>query len=244
MICSLHWWRGAEGGREEGCEGEWPLKRQITRNLAPRIYCHFRFLQELYGWNPLIKVFNNLPRDPPFKDAERLKSWGDVYKPPSLSWQTFCVNQHQTVGEKRTNTWLNTRQIQRVDVYVTGGPLVSRRLLLNQGNLHLINTELKSIVILIKDTGLDSPLYSSAPESGLGFNFIWFTASAGSTPIWIVCSDAGLTFHKAACAVGPSIYTSIFACYWPLCSLSCSGNRICFFSSKSFLKWTLTVAVA
>ena len=50
----------------------------------------------------------------------------------------------------------------------TGGPLASRGLLLNQGNLHLINTELKRIVILIKDTGLDSPLYSSAPESGLG----------------------------------------------------------------------------
>lgn len=80
---------------------------------------------------------------------------------------------------------------------MTGGPLVSRRLLLNQENLHLINTELKSIVILIKDTGLDSPPYSSAPESGLGFNFIWFTVSGGSTPIWIVCSDAGLTFHKA-----------------------------------------------
>lgn len=79
---------------------------------------------------------------------------------------------------------------------MTGGPLTSRGLLLNQGNLHLINTELKSIVILIKDSGLDSPLYFSAPESGLGFNFIWFTAS-GSTSIWIVCSDAGLAFLRA-----------------------------------------------
>lgn len=67
---------------------------------------------------------------------------------------------------------------------MTGGPLASKGLLLDQGNLHLINAELKSIVILIKDTGLDSPLSSSAPESGLGFNFIWFTAS-GSTSIWI-----------------------------------------------------------
>lgn len=80
---------------------------------------------------------------------------------------------------------------------MTGGPLASRGPLLNQGNLHLINTELKCIVILIKDTGLDSPLHSIAPESGLGFNFIWFTAS-GSTSIWIVCSVAGL-----ACAVNP-----------------------------------------
>lgn len=79
---------------------------------------------------------------------------------------------------------------------MTGGPLASRGLLLNQGNLHLINTELKSIVILIKDTGLDSPLYSSAPESGLGFNFIWFTES-GSTSIWNVCSDEGLTSWRA-----------------------------------------------
>lgn len=35
---------------------------------------------------------------------------------------------------------------------MTVGPPASRELLLNQGNLHLINTELKSIVILIKDT--------------------------------------------------------------------------------------------
>lgn len=70
------------------------------------------------------------------------------------------------------------------------------RLLLNEGNLHLINTELKSIVILIKDTGLDSPLYSRAPESSLGFNFIGFTVS-GSTSIWIVSLDAGLAFRKA-----------------------------------------------
>lgn len=79
---------------------------------------------------------------------------------------------------------------------VTGCPLTSKAALVNQGNLHLINTALKSIVILIKDTGLDSPLYSSAPESGLGFNFIWFTAS-GSTSIWIVSSDAGLAYLSA-----------------------------------------------
>lgn len=98
---------------------------------------------------------------------------------------------------------------------MTGGPLVSRGVLFNQGNLHLINTELKSIVILIKDTGLDSPLYSSAPESGLGFNFIWFTAS-GSTSIWIVCSDAGLAFQRAILSTPAQscyVFTAISACH-------------------------------
>lgn len=129
---------------------------------------------------------------------------------------------------------------------MTGGPLASRRLLLNQGNLHLINTELKSIVILIKDTGLDSPLYSSAPESGLGFNFIWFTAS-GSTPIWIVCSDAGFTFQRAILytpAQSHNVFTlqSLHVIELYVAYLAMVIGFV--FFRKRFLKWTLTVAVA
>lgn len=157
MICSLHWWRGTKGRRVEWKEGEWPVKRQTVQNSVQRIHCDSHLFSELYECNPPIQVFKDLPRKPPFKE-ERLKSWGVVCKLLSLSWQTFCVNQHQAVWWKRSNTWLNTRQIQWVDVYVTVVPLASRGLLLNQGNLHLINTELKSIVILIKDTDSEAPL--------------------------------------------------------------------------------------
>lgn len=41
--------------------------------------------------------------------------------------------------------------------YATEGLLALMGPLCNQGNLHLINIELKSIVSLIKDTSLDSP---------------------------------------------------------------------------------------
>ena len=160
---------------------EWPVKRLIVWNVVLRIHSHLAW--KLYGCSPLIKLFNNLTKNKEILSS-RMKSWGIVCKLLPLSWQTFCVYLHQTVCRKRTNTWLNTRQIQWADVYVTGGPLASKGLLLDQGHLHLIKTELKSIVILIKGTGLDSPLYSSAPESSLGFNFIWFSAS-GSTSICI-----------------------------------------------------------
>lgn len=116
----------------------------------------------------------------------------------------LCKPAPDSLG-KVHNTRLNTTQIQ-LDAYVTGGPLASGGLLVNQGNLHLINTELKSIVILIKDTGLDSPLYSSAPGSGLGFNFIWFSV-CGSTSIWIACPDACLAFISESCNVNSSTIT-------------------------------------
>lgn len=120
-------------------------------------------------------------------------------------------------------------------------------LLPNEGNLHLINIELKSIVIFIKDTGLDSPLYSTAPESGLRFNFIGFTVS-GSTPIWIVCLDAelALLYCRLYCKLQHS---------WTLYSLQSLHGIDLYVAylgivigfvvfKKAFLKWTLTVAVA
>lgn len=96
----------------------------------------------------------------------------------------FCVNQPQAVQVKHSTypvSWC------LCDQRSTGS-----RLLLSERNLHLINTEPKSIVILIKDTGHDSPLSCKALESGSGFNFPWFSVS-GSASAWIVCSDTGNT---------------------------------------------------
>lgn len=117
---------------------------------------------------------------------------------------------------------------------MTGGPLASAALLFNQGNLHLINKELKSIVILIKGTGLDFPLFSTPPESGLGFLLIFCKWDQHPFGLSTQVSLFRLLYY---------IHTAISAYYWPL-SLSNIGLVIglAFFFpfEKLFLNVTLS----
>lgn len=82
--------------RKEWGEERWRVTNQEMNSVHYYNLLFFNFIWELYG----CKVYNILPRRSAFTGAECLKSWGIVCKLLSLSWQTFCVNQQQTVWGK------------------------------------------------------------------------------------------------------------------------------------------------